>query len=138
CGRSSRTNVKPAPVWLKLSRSAWTSGGLACGRCRLSKIGTDHRSRDCRSASNSDLTRSAASETALRRILLPPKMMNCREGLTLRSSGAAGRALQIRIKPKTPAALPNLDTTDRCYRLARLITSTDKALYPIRWTKDFV
>src|SRR4029077_12937975 len=63
------------------------------------------------SASNFDFTRSAASETALRRILLPPKMMNCREGLTLRSSGAAGRALQIRTKPKTPAALPNLDTT---------------------------
>jgi hypothetical protein len=44
----------------------------------------------------------------------------------LRSSGAAGRALQIRIKLKTAAALPNLYTSDRCYRLARPITSIDK------------
>ena len=42
----------------------------------------------------------------------------------LRSSGAAGRALQIRIKPKTPKLLPNLrHDRDRCYRLAvRLMT----------------
>src|SRR6476619_2683897 len=111
-----------------MSRTDATSGALAWGRRGFSKIGTDHSLRDCRSASNFDFTRSAASETALRRILLPPKMMNCREGLMLRWSGAAGRALQIRIKPKTPAALPNLDTTDRCYRLARLITSMDKSL----------
>jgi hypothetical protein len=53
----------------------------------------------------------------------------------LRSSGAARRALQIRIKPKTPAVLPNLDTTDRYYRLTRPITSIDKALYSLGWTK---
>src|SRR5207237_6902821 len=101
---------------------------FSCFCVRFRKILTYHWSRDCRSASNFDFTRSAASETALRRILLPPKMMNCREGLMLRSSGAAGRALQIRIKPKTPAALPNLDTIDRCYRLARPTTSIDKGL----------
>jgi hypothetical protein len=47
-----------------------------------------------------DFVRSAASETALRRILFPPKMMNCLDGLTLRSSGAARRVLEEQSRPK--------------------------------------
>jgi hypothetical protein len=46
-----------------------------------------------------DFVRSAASETALRKILFPPKMMNCLEGLTLRSRGAAERTPGKRSRP---------------------------------------
>jgi len=50
-----------------------------------------------------DFVRSAASETALRKILFPPKMMNCLEGLTLRSGGAADRPLAEERRRKASA-----------------------------------
>ena len=56
-------------------------------------MGTLQRSRACSKVSTFDFVRSAASETALRKILFPPKMMNCLEGLTLRSGGAANKPL---------------------------------------------
>ena len=63
-------------------------------------MGTLHWSRTCSKVSTFDFVRSAASETALRRTLFPPKMMNCLEGLTLCSSGAARRVLEEQSRPK--------------------------------------
>ena len=64
-------------------------------------MGTLHWSRTCSRVRTFDFVRSAASETALRRILFPPKMVNCLEGLKLRSRGAAAKASGTRSSANT-------------------------------------